>query len=87
MSRIGRDELLPIAKLPPSVASDRSPRASSPRDGGGGEAGPVARRSRTNGKISYKRLIVGCDGEFISSALNTNLQSCIAKEGAFAIPD
>jgi hypothetical protein len=60
MSRMGRDELLPVSTVPASNSGNRSPRARSPRDV---RDMAVVKRSAGNGKSPYKRLIVACDGE------------------------
>jgi uncharacterized protein (DUF2235 family) len=64
MSRMGRDELLPVSTIPASNLGDRSPRPRSPQDS---RSGALIKRSAGNGKSSYKRLIVACDGTWLNS--------------------
>jgi uncharacterized protein (DUF2235 family) len=64
MSRIGRDELLPISTIPASNSGDRSPRARSPRDP---QNGALIKRSAGKTRSPYKRLIVACDGTWLNS--------------------
>lgn len=67
MSRIGRDELLPVSTIPASNSGDRSPRTRSPRTRSPARNGALVKRSTGKAKNSYKRLIVACDGTWLNS--------------------
>lgn len=67
MSRIGRDELLPVSTIPASNSGDRSPRTRSHRARSPPRSGALVKRSNGKAKSPYKRLIVACDGTWLNS--------------------